>query len=96
MIAAREIAFGKAAGEMKRYVAEVEYLESTGTQWIDTEFYPDLSTLSCEIKLRLVSSSYSGIFGLFGVRTVASSAKKTNCSILTNPSVPNFRIDWAD
>ena len=38
MIAARQIAFGKAAGKRLPlpYDAEVEYLESTGTQWIDT------------------------------------------------------------
>jgi hypothetical protein len=34
MIAARQIAFG--GGKRKPYDAEIEYLESTGTQWIDT------------------------------------------------------------
>lgn len=36
MIAARQIAFGKGAGAKKPYDAEIEYLESTGTQYIDT------------------------------------------------------------
>jgi hypothetical protein len=36
MIAARQIAFGRAAGKRKPYDAEIEYLESTGTQYIDT------------------------------------------------------------
>lgn len=80
--------------EKLAYDAEIEFLESTGTQWLDTEFYPDLSTLSCEIKLRLVSSANDGLFGLFGVRAVASSDTKNNCSILTNPSKHNLRIDW--
>ena len=37
MIAARQIAFGR-GGKRKPYDAEVEYLESTGTQYIDTGF----------------------------------------------------------
>ncbi|MBR5607339.1 MAG: hypothetical protein IKW44_03040, partial [Bacteroidaceae bacterium] len=36
MIGARQIAFGRGAGKRKPYDAEVEYLESTGTQYIDT------------------------------------------------------------
>jgi hypothetical protein len=40
MIAARQIAFGKAAGAKKPYDAEIEYLESTGTQYIDTGIMP--------------------------------------------------------
>lgn len=40
MIAARQIAFGKAAGAKKPYDAEIEYLESTRTQWIDTGIFP--------------------------------------------------------
>ena len=42
MIAARQIAFGKAAGKRLPYDAEVEYLESTGTQYIDTGWLPTL------------------------------------------------------
>lgn len=41
MIAARQIAFGRGAGKRKPYDAEVEYLESTGKQWIDTEVEGD-------------------------------------------------------
>jgi hypothetical protein len=41
MIAARQIAFGKAAGAKKPYDAEIEYLESTGTQYIDLGFLQD-------------------------------------------------------
>ena len=41
MIAARQIAFGKVAGKRLPYDVEVEYLESTGTQYIDTGFTPD-------------------------------------------------------
>jgi hypothetical protein len=38
LIAARNAAWG---GKRKPYDAEVEYLESTGTQWIDTGVMPD-------------------------------------------------------
>lgn len=38
MIAARQIAFGR-GGKRKPYDAEIEYLESTGTQWIDIGYY---------------------------------------------------------
>lgn len=39
MIASKQIAFGKAAGAKKPYDAEIEYLESTGTQYINTGIY---------------------------------------------------------
>lgn len=42
MIAARQIAFG--GGKRKPYDAEIEYLESTGTQYIDTGIIPDADT----------------------------------------------------
>lgn len=44
------------------YDAEVEYLESSGTQWIDTETYSD-STTRFEIKLRVAQISDQSIFG---------------------------------
>ena len=48
MIAARQIAFGR-GGKRKPYDAEVEYLESTGTQYIDTGVFASLNT-SVDIK----------------------------------------------
>ena len=51
MIAARQIAFGR-GGKRKPYDAEVEYLQSTGTQYIDTgvilkSYYKYEVTFSC-------------------------------------------------
>ena len=43
MIAARQIAFGR-GGRRLPYDAEVEYLESTGTQYIDTGWLPTLDS----------------------------------------------------
>ena len=80
--------------DLKPYDAEIEWLESNGSQWIDTCFYPDLSTVSCELKC-CVFDGTSGIYGLFGVRTVASSAVKTTIAILCNPSYNQLRVDWA-
>ena len=48
MIAARQIAFGR-GGKRKPYDAEVEYLQSTGTQYIDTGVFASLNT-SVDIK----------------------------------------------
>lgn len=45
MIAARQIAFGRGrGGKRKPYDAEIEYLESTGTQYIDTGIVPNFYT----------------------------------------------------
>jgi hypothetical protein len=40
------------------YDAEVEYLESTGTQWIDTEFIPDASTTTFELDISFEFSDF--------------------------------------
>jgi hypothetical protein len=63
MIAARQIAFGKAAGKRKPYDAEIEYLESTGTQYIDTGVSPNNET---EVETRLEVSIIDRF--LFGSR----------------------------
>lgn len=64
MIAARQIAFGKAAGAKKPYDAEIEYLESTGTQWIDTGVMPDNGNdISLDILVTKVSK-YQCLIGM--------------------------------
>jgi hypothetical protein len=66
MIAARQIAFGKAAGAKKPYDTEIEYLESTGTQYIDT----GVKTLSSStVKVVAAATAFkhnSAIFGSIG------------------------------
>lgn len=44
------------------YDTEVEYLESNGTQWIDTGISPSLSTVSC-IKVMNLASTGDVIYG---------------------------------
>ena len=48
---------GNAVVYRPAYDAEVEYLESTGTQWIDTGFRPDSTTTSFELDI-----SFEGAF----------------------------------
>jgi hypothetical protein len=52
MIAARQIAFG--GSKRKPYDAEIEYLESTGTQWIDTGV---IATENTRVKATLMTLS---------------------------------------
>jgi hypothetical protein len=61
MIAARQIAFG--GSKRKPYDAEIEYLESTGTQWIDTEYRSDNTNA---IELTVVTDGTSGFMGSNG------------------------------
>jgi len=51
-------------GKSLPYDAEIEYLESTGTQWIDTGIYPTNTTVA---KLKFMNLSYTGdvIFGMY-------------------------------
>ena len=40
---------------VRRYYCEVEYLESTGTQYIDTGVIPSSKKISAEVKFKLNS-----------------------------------------
>ncbi len=58
------------AGKRLPYDAEVEYLESTGTQWVDTGFAPQ-SNAGCEIMFEptegnSTSDTYQFVFGSWG------------------------------
>jgi hypothetical protein len=56
MIAARQIAFGRGAWKRKPYDAEIEYLESTGTQYIDTGVFGN-SSMGYETKFSIETDS---------------------------------------
>jgi hypothetical protein len=65
MIAARQIAFG--GGKRKPYDAEVEYLESTGTQYIDTGVVPDLGFgIYVEFESLVAPATTGKTFKVFG------------------------------
>ena len=46
--------------ERRPYDAEIEYIESTGSQWIDTEFTNGIGSFSCKLGARTVRNSEGG------------------------------------
>jgi len=63
MMAARQIFLGRGGAKLP-YDAEVEYLESTGTQWIDTGFVFNSSTDDVKVDFALLDGSrYKWCFG---------------------------------
>jgi hypothetical protein len=63
MIAARQIAFG--GSKRKPYDAEIEYLESTGTQYIDTGIVPTTATtVQTNFAFTKIPTSAGGPFGV--------------------------------
>lgn len=68
MIAARQIAFGKAAGKRKPYDAEVEFLQSSGTgntlAWVDTGI-PNTANIRVEATARCVATPIPNTIDLY-------------------------------
>ena len=63
MIAARQTFLGGGGAKLP-YDAEVEYLESTGTQWIDTGIYlTNNHSVEIDFQLTTLSQSRTGLFG---------------------------------
>lgn len=70
---------------------KLEYIESTGEQWIDTKFKPNENTRT--ILIFEPTKEYSSISGVFGVRdTAASNAAKMY--VLWNSGAAAFRTDY--
>ena len=78
------------AGKRLPYDAEVEFLESTGTQWIDTGVIPDTVDLDINIALTVIAQGH-----LFGSRTNSNFSPATNhlWSSYGN-NAGQFRKDW--
>ena len=81
MTSAKQIYLGSRRGPALPYDAEVEYLESTGTQWIDTGVVGIAQGMQYEIKYRLnLFGQYTPVFGNYNgedsdcVRIIAQSA----------------------
>ena len=49
-------------GKVLPYDAEVEYLESTGTQWIDSKYFPNTYSV-IDARVRFLNSSQGYLFG---------------------------------
>ena len=72
---------------------EVEYLESTGKQYIDTEFKPNNNT-RVDIKFMALDSNPSGAVPLFGTRS--SNAKKSYTTFYKTSNIGSGRTDFGD
>ena len=72
--------------------AEVEYLESTGTQYVDTGFKANTTTtkLECLISPKNVTQTV----GLCGSRNTADNANSASCNIFIINR--KMRLDWVD
>ena len=70
---------------------QLEYIQSSGTQYIDTGFKPDVNTRV----IAEISDYTSGTAGMFGERPVASSSADTQFGIIVPASPSNtVRLDW--
>lgn len=69
---------------------QLEYIESTGTQYIDTEYYPRWNTrIVDEIKM----AAYSGTKAAFGTRN-ANSATASKAFAVFQTGANTFRVDY--
>ena len=71
----------------------LEYIETTGTQYINTEFNPNPSTTKVEVLFQVTNNSVS-TQGVFGSRGLTNNADKTSVNIFFNVSSNKFRVDW--
>ena len=89
MLGARTAAW---SGKPLPYDAEVEYLESTGTQWIDTGFKANTTTTFFECGIMPLVTSVTQ--GVFGSRNTPNKAENdaNNVFIISN----KLRLDWVN
>lgn len=88
MIASKQIAFG--GSKRKPYDAEIEYLESTGTQYIELGLFPD-NDFSVDFKVTCsnLPEGYRGIFGRY-----VGTGGKTCYVAAVNYAVKRFTGGW--
>ena len=82
------------AGKRLPYDAKVEYLESTGTQYIDTGFKANTTTTRLNIELMLTQSTVN--MGLFGSRNDTGTSNRSSCNAFFLSANQAFRMDWAN
>ena len=83
----------RASGAGLPYDAEVEYLESTGTQYIDTGFKANTTTTRLDIELMLTQGTAN--MGLFGSRNASGTSSSSSCNAFFMSANQAFRMDWA-
>lgn len=76
-------------GELPKKYQEVEYIESSGTQYIDTGININTTTSRYETKIK--PSSVSSTMGIFGTRN-NSSANQSSMNVFIISGT--FRLDW--
>ena len=87
MIAARQIAFGKAAGKKLPYKARLDYIESTGSQYIDLGYVMKSST-KYKIGFSCISSSSASkmVFGMYSMRVADGTVRVQKDNFAVNCS----------
>jgi hypothetical protein len=73
--------------------AEIEYLETSGTQYIDTGFKANTTTTRAETELQV--TDFSTTCGLFGSRNSATSTNADSCNVFVLNN-NKFRLDWVN
>ena len=76
-------------GKLPKGYTELEYLESTGTQYIDTGINTNTTTSRYETKIN--PSLVSGTIGIFGTRN-SYSANESSMNVFIIDGT--FRLDW--
>lgn len=80
------------AGKRLPYDAEVEYLESTGTQYINTVIKPGPNT---RVEAVFAMTTFTANCGLFGARGAAAADSKSYNLFIINNSGARVRWDWS-
>ena len=80
---------GSEHGELPSGYTQVEYLESTGTQYIDTGI--NINTTTSRYETKINPSSVSGTMGIFGTRNYSSANSSAMNVFILNGT---FRLDW--
>ena len=72
--------------------ASAEYIQSSGTQWIDTGFIPNTNT---RIVMDVENLTATASTGYFGTRSAASGTNPYSCTFFTNINgEANMRLDY--
>lgn len=74
-------------------LTQLNYIESTGTQYIDTGFKPNPTTTKVEVKMAFTNNAVS-TQGVFGARPTSSGLDTGSCNLFWNIDVGKVRPDW--
>lgn len=72
---------------------KLEYIETTGTQYIDTGYFPNPTTTKIETRFSLTNNTVI-IQRIFGARDNPKSVSPGSCNIFFNVNQDKIRLDW--